>query len=138
MVLKYYGVNQYGQDRIANCDRFNQTGTHWKKMVQFLDLHGPENGFSVSVQNGTVSELKTCIANDRPVIVRQWNNTEHQSRHYRVVTGYNDPKKEFILLDPQSGSAVHMNYATFQELWHIQCVSPEWASNNLMILIRQS
>ncbi|UCE20221.1 MAG: C39 family peptidase [Gemmatimonadota bacterium] len=45
-------------------------------------------------------DLKHLICQDYPIILGTWGNISHTSRHYRLLTGYNDSLEVFIFHDP--------------------------------------
>ena len=120
---------------IAKSDIKNRKGTHWKKMVAFLNRHGKRKGFYAKTVYGNIGLLKKHIASGLPVIVRQWKNPSKPFKHYRVVVGYNERKRTITYHDPAKGSYMRMGYSLFNELWDIKSQGPKWTSKNLMIII---
>ncbi len=65
--------------------------------------------------------LRLLVANGVPVIVMQELSLELDIGHYRIIKGYEDETREFILDDPLLGSDHRIPYDIFPELmdrWH--------------------
>ena len=138
MVLKYYGINNLNQDDIAESDASNLKGTHSIKMTNFLNVQGDSLGFTCKRIEGDFKKLKKYLEKDMPIIVRQWSSLKKTSRHYRVVIGYDDIRKQVICHDPgRNGKNLRIPYKTFKKLWIVRDKNPYWSSKNLMIIIQR-
>ena len=135
MVLKYHGVTTFDQVKISSCDSENAKGTHWLKLVSYLNWYGEKDGIVANTDYGDIDLLKKYIVAGYPVVVRQWYNSKKKSRHYRVVVGYNDGTEKIIYHDPKQRANMEMDYKLFTDLWNIQLDSRNWSSKNLMIII---
>lgn len=135
MVLRYHGITKFDQDDIAQCDRENRKGTHWKKLVDFLNWNGRKDGIVAKAMYGDINLLKKYIASGHPLLVRQWKNVNKKSKHYRVVIGYDEQNQKVIYHDPNRRAHMKMNYKKFNDLWDIQTERTHWSSRNLMIVI---
>lgn len=135
MVLKYHGINNLNQDDIASCDANNKTGTHWDKLIRYLNRQGNKNGYGAFKIEGDLNILKKYIASGYPVIVRQWLNSKKIIRHYKVVVGYDDNKQEIICNDPLTYPNMTIPYTIFMEYWNVQVPNLARSTKNLMIVI---
>ncbi len=68
-------------------------------------------------------DLKDLIANDYPILVLCYYDASHNSGHFRVIKGYDDPSDVLIIHDPwytapYQGPDVHFNQSFFvDDLW---------------------
>ncbi|MGQ9544317.1 MAG: C39 family peptidase [Candidatus Bathycorpusculaceae bacterium] len=71
-----------------------------------------------------LTQLKSYIDQDKPLILLMWYSEAHVYSHYRVVTGYNET--HVFLHDPWNnvswggkygGSNIALNYTLFSDLW---------------------
>lgn len=131
MVLKYYGIDNISQDLINRADPENKKGTNYKKLAEHLN----ELGFRVQLYSGDIEKLKSFIENATPVIVRQWFDLSKNSRHYRLVIGIDNEKKEIITHDPKKGSNYRFQKEEFLKPWKIEDEKTKCKSRNLMIVI---
>jgi hypothetical protein len=98
-------------------------------------------GYAASeAQDMDLTQLKSYIEGDKPLILLMWYSHYHVSGHYRVVTGYNET--HIFLHDPWNkpewggsygGANIVFNYTYFLDLWSYYgnwalCVSP-WTIN---------
>jgi tetratricopeptide (TPR) repeat protein len=65
-----------------------------------------------------MDELKNLIDSGIPIIVFQKPVKQVKKGHYRIVFGYDEEKKAFILHDPMLGPNRGIRYKDFQELWN--------------------
>jgi hypothetical protein len=135
MVLNYYQVTQLSQDDIAECDAGNATGTHWSKLVSYLNSNGKEYGIAADTVYGDLNLLKQYVSSGYPVLVRQWKNNNKPYKHYRVVIGYDDSRRQILFHDADERPDLEMDYDAFIELWDIKSNRNHWTSKNLMIVI---
>jgi uncharacterized protein YvpB len=75
-------------------------------------------------QGMSLTQLKSYIDQDKPLILLMWYSGYHVSTHYRVVTGYNET--HIFLHDPWNkpewdsmygGPNIAFNYTYFLDLW---------------------
>ncbi len=135
MVLRYHGIEHFNQDDIAACDAENKTGTHWRKLVNYINIEGKKYDTAADIILGDLELLKKYLASGHPVLVRQWQDKKKRYKHYRVVIGYHDAAKLVYFHDPQIRSSMSMEYEEFTRLWDIRDSSEKWTSKNLMIII---
>jgi len=78
-------------------------------------------GFVVERGEGTTHILKRLLSEDKPVVVYQWATAEAKREHFRVVIGYDDSKRRFIVHDPGApgGEGMAISYAAFAKMWEI-------------------
>jgi predicted double-glycine peptidase len=69
-------------------------------------------------QDRLFTELKHYISQGIPVIVHQYWG-QGSKGHYRLVTGYDDNRKEVYLNDAAHGKATVQAYQRFLELWNV-------------------
>lgn len=88
------------------------------RIVDYLHGQGLQ---AEAFHGGTVDRVKRLVATGVPVIVGQWQNrTDHAGiGHWRVVRGYDDAKKIFLINDSMEGAAVPISYAEFDDLWPV-------------------
>lgn len=68
---------------------------------------------------GTLPQMKRLLAAGFPVIVETWFVTGEEGGmgHYRLLTGYDDARRQFSALDSYYGPKVRMDYDDFARLW---------------------
>ena len=77
-----------------------------------------DNGFLVYSFNGDIEKLKSLIREDIPVIIlMQVVDKIVKKGHYRVIIGYDETKKLFIVNDPWLGEKLAISYDIFSKLW---------------------
>lgn len=76
-----------------------------------------ENGFSAYSWNSGLQNIKDKLAAGIPVIVLQQNSMEDTSGHYRVLTGYDDARGKFSVMDPYYDNITEMTYSMCERLW---------------------
>jgi predicted double-glycine peptidase len=116
MVLSYWGKS-LDQKEIANTvyDRKEQA-TNGSDLL----LYARELGFSAYSINSTLEDVKRKLAAGVPLIVQQYFSPNDNTNHMRVVVGYNDSEKNFVLSDPEEQTETKMSYAEFGKLWQDQ------------------
>jgi uncharacterized protein YvpB len=145
MVFDYYGEN-ISQEEIADVartigDHVDSTFTdellraaHFSNISTSKGDEIPENitgytlrklGYAAFEDYGmNLTQLKSYIDQDKPLILLMWYSAKHVSGHFRVVTGYNET--HIFLHDPWNnvtwggaygGPNLAMNYTTFLDRW---------------------
>ena len=137
MVLNYYGIKEK-KDELKDDLKWNlEKGIPYQNMLQF-----PFKKFGLKialVKRGSIEKLMEYIAQDQPVIVRQWLNYEDKAEggmtHLRVAMGYDHEKEMIYMRDPaiKSKGFSNLNYKEFLDLWDISNHSNP--SKNLMLII---
>lgn len=84
-------------------------------------------GFVVERGEGTTETLKRLLSEDKPVVVYQWATEERKREHFRVVIGYDDSERRFIVHDPGApkGEAMRISYGEFEKLWELSWYTDE-------------
>ena len=81
-------------------------------------------------RNKLFMQLKQNISQGIPVIVHQYWSGIGSRGHYRLVTGYDDIKREVYLNDSTQGKAVVQSYDKFLALWN---VDKPWLHYNAIV-----
>jgi hypothetical protein len=68
---------------------------------------------------GRRAHLRSLVALGVPVIVLQWLGPGSTVPHFRVVTGFDDGRQAFRVLDPLYGPQISIPYALFDQLWTV-------------------
>ena len=91
-------------------------------------------------QGMSLTQLKSCVDQDEPLILLMWYSDHHAFGHYRVVIGYNethvflhDPYNNITWPARYGGPNLVFNYTYFLDLWSYSgnwalCTSP-WTIN---------
>ncbi len=68
---------------------------------------------------GDLTRLKRLIAGGFAVLIETWfiPEPDDQMGHYRLLTGYDDARGQFISQDSYNGPNVRVDYAPLDELW---------------------
>tara|TARA_R110001599_G_scaffold221455_1_gene420115 strand:+ start:1481 stop:2287 length:807 start_codon:yes stop_codon:yes gene_type:complete len=74
--------------------------------------------------------LKRHISRGVPVIVHQYWGDVGSNGHYRIVSGYDDKKRQVYLNDSTRGMVVTQSYERFLELWN---VNEPWLHFNAIV-----
>lgn len=112
-VLRHYGSQLTQEDIGKETYDPSLNATNGADMLYFAR----ERGFSAYSWNSSLSDVKRKIAAGVPVIVLQQNSLSDKSGHYRVLTGYNDAKSKFSVMDPYYDDITEMSYAQCERLW---------------------
>lgn len=137
MVLNYYGVNKK-KDELKDDLRWHpEKGIPYQNMLRFPF---EQYGFKVDfVKKGSIEQLIEQISQNRPVIVRQWLNSDAKFKgdmgHWRVVIGFNHEKEKIYMRDPaitMKGFS-SLSYREFLELWDLSHHSNP--SKNLTLIL---
>ena len=143
MVFDYYGED-INQSEIADVARThpNETITDELRRAAHFSNISTSGGAEIPDKNITgytlrklgyagfenhdmnLTQLKSYIDQDKPLILLMWYSGYHHSTHYRVVTGYNET--HIFLHDPWNkpewdsmygGPNIAFNYTYFLDLW---------------------
>lgn len=79
-------------------------------------LYARDKGYASYSWNSSIADAKKKIAEGVPVVVLQENSTRDTSGHFRVLTGYDDAKGKFYLMDPYYDPQ-EMSYTDCEKLW---------------------
>lgn len=80
-------------------------------------LWAQQAGLQALSRTGTRNDLRRWLAAGLPVVVLQDLSPEDRRGHFRVVVGYSDPRREFLVCDCTEPSLCAMDYARFDDLW---------------------
>jgi ABC-type bacteriocin/lantibiotic exporter with double-glycine peptidase domain len=112
-VLRYYGVNTT-QEAVGK-----QTYDPATRATNGADmlLYARSQGFAAYSWNTSIDDVKNKIAAGAPVIVLQQNSRIDTSGHYRVLTGYDDSRSKFKVIDPYYDNITELSYSECESLW---------------------
>ncbi|MEN6358407.1 MAG: C39 family peptidase [Armatimonadota bacterium] len=112
-VLRYYGVNTT-QEAVGK-QTYDPTirATNGADML----LYARSLGFAAYSWNTSIDDVKNKIAAGAPVIVLQQNSRIDTSGHYRVLTGYDDSRSKFKVIDPYYDNITELSYSECESLW---------------------
>jgi hypothetical protein len=79
----------------------------------------PDSYLKEKERESRLLQLQKYVAQGIPVIVHQYWGTVGSKGHYRLVTGYNDNRKEIYLNDATEGTEVTQSYESFLALWNV-------------------
>lgn len=112
-ILQYYG-EKITQEAVGKVVYDSLSGaTNGADML----LYARDKGFSAYSWNATLGDVKRVLATGVPVIVLQQNSQKDTSGHYRVLTGYDDSKSSFHVMDPYYDDVTEMSYTECDKLW---------------------
>lgn len=117
MAMSRWGGTQ-DQSRIA--PRLKPTRTDKNVGPDELAGYARAQGYGVyQGVNGDLPQLKSLLAAGFPIIVETWYVTGEEGGmgHYRLITGYDDARREFSALDSYHGPGVRVDYGALQEAW---------------------
>jgi uncharacterized protein YvpB len=146
MVFDYYGEN-ISQEEIADVARtlgepvYSTFTDEMVRAAHFSNISTSQGGeipnenitgytlrklgYATFENHGmNLTQLKSYIDQDRPLILLMWYSSHHVSTHYRVVTGYNethiflhDPWNKPLWNGTYGGPNIAFNYSAFLDLW---------------------
>lgn len=120
MVLEYHGVELSTSAIKEEVWTDESVGTR----PQDLAAYPKSLGLKAREVNGNIDALARSIADDCPVIVRQWKTDEAKEKgtvsHYRVVIGYDYDRQLIYMRDPSKSGLSMASFQTFNELWDVQ------------------
>jgi hypothetical protein len=128
MDFSYYGL-QVSQATAGTAIRPNSQDKH--ASGEELASYARSKGFRALARvNGSAEQLRLYLSNGIPVIVATWHINEKGvgMGHYRLATGYDDARREWIFYDslesrgynpkePYRG--IRLAYAEFDHLWAV-------------------
>jgi FimV-like protein len=112
-VLRYWGrpADQASIGR-AVFDR-RRSGT----LAGDLILWARQAGLSATSRSGSRDDLRHWLAAGLPVIVLQDLSPRDRRGHFRVVVGYSDVKRQFLICDCTESAVCSLDYDQFDDLW---------------------
>lgn len=112
-MLQYFGETNTTQQDVGKCV-YDPVGcaTNGADML----LYARTKGYAAYSWNSSIADAKKKLAAGAPVLVLQENSTRDVSGHYRVLTGYDDAKSKFYLMDPYY-DITEMSYQECEKLW---------------------
>ncbi len=116
MLLQYYGVPISEQDLIKEYPDVYEKGWY----LPWLWEYAGKKGLKVEYGTGDIGKVKDFVLRGIPVLVYQYSHKTGKP-HFRIVTGYDEEKRVFILQDPakQMGKDSHLSFSEFEELWNL-------------------
>ena len=149
MALSYYG-SKLSQAQVAAVMRPNRDDKNVNpdEMVAFARSHG----FQALVRvNGDAGRLRSLLSNGIPVLIETWLEPEPDDGmgHYRLLTGYDDARREWTVYDAyvadgvkgnQPYNGIRLPYDELDKLWavfnrpYIIIYTPDRAATVLSIL----
>jgi uncharacterized protein YvpB len=135
MVMRYWGKDVHVDDvlKIVGYPPFigytyHTTLSWWMKKNYGLEFE--------YLPDSSMEHIKLYLNEGYPVIVHQTFSADEDSGHSRVVIGYNDPKRVFIVNDPSSlGPNLKISYADFKKLWWKLSLQQQGPSYNLYLVM---
>lgn len=82
-----------------------------------LILAARQAGFEATSRRGSRNELRRWLAAGFPVIVLQDLSARDRRGHFRIVVGYSDAKRKFLVCDCTESSLCSLDYEQFDDLW---------------------
>jgi ABC-type bacteriocin/lantibiotic exporter with double-glycine peptidase domain len=115
-VLGYYG-RQVSQQQVAAVAKATPRGYMTAEAIErYVARYGLQARRFVG---GRRAHLRSLVALGVPVIVLQWLGPGSTVPHFRVVTGFDDGRQAFRVLDPLYGPQISIPYALFDQLWTV-------------------
>jgi ABC-type bacteriocin/lantibiotic exporter with double-glycine peptidase domain len=117
MLLQYRDKKTTEEDLLEVYPKTKKTGF----CTRSLSEHCHKAGYKTDSGAGTIEGVKKLLEGDAPVIVYQHSTPNRKRPHLRVVVGYDDQRKVFIIWDPspQLGKGHEIHYETFEKIWRI-------------------
>ena len=119
MALSYWGRDETQRD-LAPVLKPDPEDKHVD--VSEMEAYVRSVGLGATVRvNGTLDRIKTLLQAGFPVIAETWHvrDARDQLGHYRLVAGYDDAAREFILYDSLEGPDLPISYEEMDELWRV-------------------
>ncbi|GBF05642.1 peptidase C39, bacteriocin processing [Deinococcus aerius] len=113
-VLGYFGINV----SLSDVSRLTRPTERSYMTAQAIVDFAPKVGMEARLyRGGSLQTVRAAIRARLPLIALQSHITATQViPHWRVVTGYDDTRREVYLMDPLLGYVL-MSYADFTRVW---------------------
>ena len=82
-----------------------------------LILCAQQAGLQAISRSGSRDDLRRWLGAGLPVIVLQDLSTQDRRGHFRVVVGYSDTRRQFLVCDCTEPSLFALDYEQFDDLW---------------------
>ena len=128
MALSYYG-SKLSQANVAAVMRPNRDdkNVNPSEMVDFARSHG---FLALARVNGDAGRLRSLLSNGIPVLIETWLEPKPDDGmgHYRLLTGYDDARREWTVYDAYVSTGVQANkpyagirmpYDELDSLWSV-------------------
>ncbi len=118
-----------GSPKVPECDWRKYPGTGTSTMRRFLKQFAPtenkrirtipdDSALAEATQREFFGHLRRRLKERVPVIVHQYTSGPGTRGHYRVVSGYDEPRRIVYLNDPRKGQ-ITQSYERFLKLWNV-------------------
>ena len=136
MVMNYYGIKKTKNELKGELKFDLYRGVPPSSMAHFpFDKYGLNDKV---IDHGSLEALRSFIAEDTPVIVRQYANERNKKiglmGHYRVVIGYDDDQRVLFINDPDFPHIYKISYSDFLSYWDMS-KHPGTSTVNFMIVV---
>lgn len=112
-VMRHYGA-QISQESIGREVYDSDSGaTNGADLLYFARRHG----YAAYSWNTSIEDVKRKLSRGTPVIVLQQNSLTDTSGHYRILTGCDDDRGVFRVIDPYYEEITELGYAECRKLW---------------------
>lgn len=112
-VMRHYGAH-ISQETIGREVYDSDSGaTNGADLLYFARRHG----YSAYSWNTSIEDVKRKLSRGTPVIALQQNSLTDASGHYRVLTGCDDDRGVFLVVDPYYDEITEIGYAECRRLW---------------------
>ena len=123
-------VEKSGILKTVRIDWKRYPGTGTSTMREFLKQFSATNNHKYKRLSSDASKaekqkekiwkiVQQYLSDGIPVIVHQYWKGTNSRGHYRVVTGYDDSRKEVFLNDANPGTQITQSYDKFFKLWNV-------------------
>ncbi len=128
ILLSYY-EREHSEEQLAKlCETTPDIGTTHGQLVAGARALGAD---VFAKDHATISDIRTYIEDEKPVIVGWWSNDEP---HYSVV--YEVGKHKVFMMDPDTESGIRiMPIEEFEQVWHDTDGGPEHPVQRWMMAI---
>ena len=115
-ILGYYGIG-VSQQVVAKATKREPRGYMTAQAIQqYVARYGLDARRFILGQR---RHLQALLRLGVPIIVLQWVDRNAAVPHFRVVTGFDDGRGVFMVLDPLFGSNLEVSYSVFDQLWTV-------------------
>ena len=137
MVMRYWGKDIHVYDVLEVVGRPPFKGYEHPKLNRWMKRkHDLKFKY---LFNSSIENVKLYLNEGYPVIVHQTMSLSDNTGHNRVVIGYSDPRKIFIINDPSlKGPNYEISYADFKKLWRNITVYENGPSNKVYLVMPAS